>query len=120
MIRSRPERERPPDDSHESRRHSSCLPSAARTNVNHALVYRYVGTKDELLAAVLEREAGFLASVVDACDGADAAARALFDAIFERGDFVTMLTRTTLSGHSATRQCEGGPVQASRRRETCD
>jgi AcrR family transcriptional regulator len=85
---------------------------AEAANVNHALVHRYVGTKDELLAAVLEREAEFFASVVDECEGADAAALALFDAILDRGDFVTMLTRATLSGRSATRRnFESGALQ---------
>jgi len=77
---------------------------AEAANVNHALVHRYYGTKDELLAAVLEREAEFFAAVVDNCADADTAAIALFDALHDRGDFVTMLTRATLSGHSATRR----------------
>jgi AcrR family transcriptional regulator len=77
---------------------------AEAANVNHALVHRYYGTKDELLAAVLEREAEFFGAVVDDCADADAAAIALFDALYDRGDFVTMLTRATLSGRSATRR----------------
>jgi AcrR family transcriptional regulator len=77
---------------------------ADAANVNHALVHRYYGTKDELLAAVLEREAEFFAAVVDGCADVDTAAIALFDALHDRGDFVTMLTRATLSGHSATRR----------------
>ena len=77
---------------------------AEMANVNHALVHRYFGTKDKLLAAVLEQEAEFFAGVVDQSKGADPAARALFDAILDRGDFVTMLTRATLSGRSATRR----------------
>jgi AcrR family transcriptional regulator len=77
---------------------------AEAANVNHALVHRYYGTKDELLAAVLEREAEFFAAVVDDCADADTAAIALFDALYDRGDFVTMLTRATLSGRSATRR----------------
>jgi TetR/AcrR family transcriptional regulator, repressor for neighboring sulfatase len=77
---------------------------ADAANVNHALVHRYYGTKDELLAAVLEREAEFFAAVVDDCADADTAAIALFDALQDRGDFVTMLTRATLSGRSATRR----------------
>jgi AcrR family transcriptional regulator len=77
---------------------------ADAANVNHALVHRYYGTKDELLAAVLEQEAEFFAAVVDDCADADTAAIALFDALHDRGDFVTMLTRATLSGHSATRR----------------
>jgi AcrR family transcriptional regulator len=85
---------------------------AEAANVNHALVHRYVGSKDELLAIVLEREAEFFASVVDQGDGATAAALALFDATLERGDFVTMLTRATLSGQSATRRnFESGALQ---------
>lgn len=77
---------------------------AAAAQVNHALVHRYYGSKDELLAAVLEREAEFFAAIVDQCPDADAAALALFDALGDRGDFVTMLTRATLSGHSVTRR----------------
>jgi AcrR family transcriptional regulator len=77
---------------------------AEAANVNHALVHRYYGTKDELLAAVLEQEAEFFAAVVDDCADADTAALALFDALCDRGDFVTMLTRATLSGHAATRR----------------
>jgi AcrR family transcriptional regulator len=77
---------------------------AEMANVNHALVHRYFGTKDKLLAAVLEQEAEFFAGVVDQYKGAGPAARALFDALLDRGDFVTMLTRATLSGRSATRR----------------
>jgi TetR/AcrR family transcriptional regulator, repressor for neighboring sulfatase len=77
---------------------------ADAANVNHALVHRYYGTKDELLAAVLEREAEFFGAVVDDCADADTAAVALFDALYARSDFVTMLTRATLSGRSATRR----------------
>jgi AcrR family transcriptional regulator len=76
---------------------------AEAANVNHALVHRNYGTKDELLAAVLEQGAEFFAAVVDDCADADTAATALFDALRARGDFVAMLTRATLSGHSATR-----------------
>jgi AcrR family transcriptional regulator len=77
---------------------------AETAGVNHALVHRYYGTKDELLAAVLEQEAEFFAAIVDGCPDADTAASALFDALLHRRDFVTMLTRATLSGRSATRR----------------
>lgn len=77
---------------------------AEKAKVNHALVHRYFGTKDDLLAAVLEQEAEFFAGVVDKCTSADRAAPALFDALLDRGDFVIMLTRATLGGRSATRR----------------
>jgi AcrR family transcriptional regulator len=72
--------------------------------VNHALVHRYFGTKDELLAMVLEQEAKHFAHVVEQTEGGPDAGRALFEAIMEREDFVIMLTRATLGGQSATRR----------------
>lgn len=86
---------------------------AELADVNHALIHRYFGTKDELLAAVLEREAVHFAGVVERAAGIDETARALFEALATREDFVTMLARATLSGHAATRRSfEAGALRS--------
>lgn len=71
---------------------------AQRANVNHALIHRHFGSKDNLLKTVLHREAqGFAASIVHVADPA-AATEQLFDENSRRAPFVRIMTFSLLSG----------------------
>lgn len=77
---------------------------AREAGVNHALVHRYFGTRDQLLVGVLMEEAVKFSSVVAGAPNVSEAADALFCKILEDPAFVTLLARTVLSGAPAGRR----------------
>jgi len=70
---------------------------ANKARVNHALIHRHFGTKDELIKAVLHREAvGFSESLANVATSSEAAG-ALFAENLRRREFVRILAYSLLS-----------------------
>ena len=71
---------------------------AARAGINHALVHRYFGSKDELIAAVIEREADYFRQLTEAGGDVVAVVDRILKAMSERRAYVRFLTRAILDG----------------------
>jgi TetR/AcrR family transcriptional regulator, repressor for neighboring sulfatase len=78
---------------------------AARSKVNHGLVFRHFGTKDQLVGAVLDHLAGRITALVDA----DAPADELQQAVDRHARVVA---RTLLDGYPAGELQSGFPNMA--------
>jgi len=78
---------------------------AERAGVSHALVHQYVGTKDDILRAVLTRDEGLLASAApDSPDLLESAARILRRGLEQPGRaHLRLLMRSALDGTSYDR-----------------
>lgn len=73
---------------------------AERAGVNHALVHRYFGTKDELIGAVIDREVARFKSLAGEGDPAQTFTRML-GGLSERRVYVRFLARSILDGYRA-------------------
>jgi AcrR family transcriptional regulator len=83
---------------------------AARAGVNHALVHRYFGTKEELLRAVLERHAHTLAVLASSAGDTATAVHLLFREITRRSAYIDSLTRAAMDGMHPERFIGSFPV----------
>jgi AcrR family transcriptional regulator len=72
---------------------------AERAGVNHALVHRYFGTKEDLIAAVIAREVSYFKSLAAQEMAPDEVFRRLLGALTERRSYVRFLTRAVLDGY---------------------
>jgi AcrR family transcriptional regulator len=72
---------------------------AERAGVNHALVHRYFGTKEDLIAAVIAREVAYFKSLAAQEAAPDQVFRRLLTALSERRTYVRFLARAILDGY---------------------
>jgi AcrR family transcriptional regulator len=72
---------------------------AERAGVNHALVHRYFGTKEDLIAAVIEREVSYFKSLAAHEMTPDQVFRRLLAGLSERHTYVRFLARAVLDGY---------------------
>lgn len=73
---------------------------AERAGVNHALVHRYFGTKDDLIGSVIDREVARFKAIAGEGDPAQTFPRML-GALSERRVYVRFLARSILDGYRA-------------------
>jgi AcrR family transcriptional regulator len=73
------------------------------------LAYRYFGTKEELLGAVLDRAAEYITTGLDATDSLDHVLRQTRDRMTERPVFARLFTWMLLEGGDATEIMSGHP-----------
>ena len=74
---------------------------AERAGVNHALVHRYFGTKDELIGAVIDREVARFKAIAGEGDPSQTFPRML-GALSERRIYVRFLARSILDGYRSS------------------
>jgi len=72
---------------------------AERAGVNHALVHRYFGTKEDLIVAVIAREVASFRGLADADGDPQAIFMRLLRALSEREVYVRFLARAILDGY---------------------
>lgn len=72
---------------------------AERAGVNHALVHRYFGTKEDLIAAVIAREVSYFKHLAAQESAPDQVFRRLLAALSERRTYVRFLARAILDGY---------------------
>jgi TetR/AcrR family transcriptional regulator, repressor for neighboring sulfatase len=74
---------------------------AERAGVNHALVHRYFGTKDDLIGAVIAREVATFRALATADGDPSAVFRGLLRGLSQRAVYVRFLARAILDGYRA-------------------
>jgi AcrR family transcriptional regulator len=98
---------------------------AERAGINHALVHRYFGTKDELIGAVIDREVARFKEIAGEGDPTETFPRML-GALSERRVYVRFLARSILDGYRSSQlrpdfllfgQVRGVVEEAARARE---
>jgi len=89
---------------------------AAAAGVNHALVHRYFGTKDEMVAAILSAEAERMSSMgrpdAEAATSLAALEAVLEHALSEGRTSLLLMLRAELDGLGPERMLEGQPLRA--------
>lgn len=73
------------------------------------LAYRYFGTKEELLGAVLDRAAGYVTTGLDTTDSPVDAVRQAWERMAERPVFARLFTWMVLEGGDVTEMMSGHP-----------
>lgn len=88
---------------------------AARAGVNHALVHRYFGTKDEMVAAILlaegERISGMGRPEADAETSLQALREILLHALGEGRTSLLLMLRAEMDGLAPELMLEGAPLR---------
>lgn len=74
---------------------------AARANVNQGLLHRYVGSKEQLLNAIIEQHAEEFADQLREDRSPSEAAARMFDVMIERPAFTRIFAHLLLAGHPA-------------------
>jgi AcrR family transcriptional regulator len=72
---------------------------AQRAGVNHALVHRYFGTKEDLIAAVIAREVSYFKGLAAQDMAPDQVFMRLLAGLSERQTYVRFLARAVLDGY---------------------
>jgi AcrR family transcriptional regulator len=82
---------------------------ANEANCSLGLAYRYFGTKEELLGAVLDRAASYITTGLDTTDSPVDAARQAWERMAERPVFARLFTWMVLEGGDVTEMMSGHP-----------
>lgn len=72
---------------------------AERAGINHALVHRYFGTKEDLIGAVIEREVAYFRAIARGEGDAVVVFGRLLAGLSERHTYVRFLARAILDGY---------------------
>jgi AcrR family transcriptional regulator len=88
---------------------------AAEAGVNHALVHRYFGTKDEMVAAILLAEGDAMSAMgrpdADAGTSLEAFRQVLLHALGDGRTSLLLMLRAELDGLAPERMLEGAPLR---------